>query len=198
MNIITNTEMAILGLAAEGPQHGYQIEQTIATRGMREWTEIGFSSIYYILNKLEKSGWLASEVMLVSGSEGRGGPARRVYQLTGAGLAVLRSAVRERLAHPRLRSGDFDLALANQPVLPPGEAREALQENRDGLRQRLEQVRAKLDSDRAGAQRAGHPFPVHVEALFSRSLALMQAELDWLNKYLSQLETGDANNPHPR
>jgi len=46
---------------AEQPKHGYQIEQDITTRGMREWTEIGFSSIYYVLNKLEADSWLASQ-----------------------------------------------------------------------------------------------------------------------------------------
>lgn len=184
MDELTNTEMAILGLAAEGPRHGYQIEQDIAMRGMREWTEIGFSSIYYILNKLEKSGWLASELISGTAAEGRGGPARRVYRLTETGWGVLREAVRVRLARPRLRSGDFDLALANQPILPPEEARAAVRENRDDLTQRVEFVRARLQASRAGARQA----PPHVEALFSRSLALMQAELDWLNEYLTQLE----------
>ena len=59
---MTNKELAILGLVAEGPGYGYQIEQVIEERGMRNWTEIGFSSIYYILNKLEKEGWLTSEL----------------------------------------------------------------------------------------------------------------------------------------
>ena len=60
METLTNSELAILGLVAEHPRYGYQVEQDIAARGMREWTEIGFSSIYYVLNKLEAAGWLAS------------------------------------------------------------------------------------------------------------------------------------------
>ena len=53
---MTNAELAILSLVAEEPRHGYDIEQVIEARGMRDWTEIGFSSIYYLLKKLEKSG----------------------------------------------------------------------------------------------------------------------------------------------
>ena len=44
---MTNAELAVLSLVVEAPRHGYEIEQAIAERGMREWTEIGFSSIYY-------------------------------------------------------------------------------------------------------------------------------------------------------
>ena len=51
---MTNAELAILSLVAEQPRHGYEIENVIEQRGMRAWTEIGFSSIYYILKKLEK------------------------------------------------------------------------------------------------------------------------------------------------
>ena len=52
---MTNAELAILSLIGESPRHGYEIEQVIEARGMREWTEIGFSSIYYLLKKLEKA-----------------------------------------------------------------------------------------------------------------------------------------------
>ena len=54
--IVTEAELMILGLLAERPRHGYEIEEVIEARGMREWTAIGFSSIYYLLNKLEKGG----------------------------------------------------------------------------------------------------------------------------------------------
>ena len=59
---MTNAELAILSLIAEQPRHGYDIEQIIEARGMREWTEIGFSSIYYLPNKLEKAGLVESQL----------------------------------------------------------------------------------------------------------------------------------------
>ena len=49
---MTNAELAILSLIAQQPCHGYEIEQIIEERGMREWTEVGFSSIYYLLKKM--------------------------------------------------------------------------------------------------------------------------------------------------
>jgi DNA-binding PadR family transcriptional regulator len=53
---VTNAELAVLSLVVERPRHGYDVELTIAERGMRDWTDVGFSSIYYLLGKLEKAG----------------------------------------------------------------------------------------------------------------------------------------------
>ena len=43
--MMTPAELAVLGLIVEQPRHGYEIEKVIEDRGMREWTEIGFSTI---------------------------------------------------------------------------------------------------------------------------------------------------------
>jgi DNA-binding PadR family transcriptional regulator len=56
MKHLTDAELLLLGLVAEMPRHGYELDQVIQQRGMREWTEIGFSSIYFVLGKLEKLG----------------------------------------------------------------------------------------------------------------------------------------------
>ena len=44
--ILQENELLILGLISEMPRHGYEIERVIAEREMREWTRIGFSSIF--------------------------------------------------------------------------------------------------------------------------------------------------------
>lgn len=185
MTTFTNAELAILGLLGEGPKHGYQLEQLIVMRGMREWTEIAFSSIYSALNRLETGGWLSSALETPSAKITGRGPARRVYQLTAAGRDGLREAVRERLAQPRPRSADFDLALANLPVLSRDAARAALLERRDTLREDMAGVRAKALADKTSFLLAGQGFPPHVAALFEHALALMQADLDWLEGFLA-------------
>lgn len=55
---ISTTEVAILGLLSDRPMYGYEIEKIIEERKMRNWTSIGFSSIYYSLNKMEKKSLL--------------------------------------------------------------------------------------------------------------------------------------------
>ena len=110
---MTNAELAILSLVAEHPRHGYEIEQIIQQRGMREWTEIGFSSIYYLLAKLDGAGLIVSRL-----EEGARGPARKVYEATPAGRQALRGGTLELLAVPH-RSSSLELGLANLPLLDP-------------------------------------------------------------------------------
>ena len=114
---MTNAELSILSLVAERPRHGYEIENIIEERGMRDWTEIGFSSIYYLLKKLEKEGLLAGRL-----EEAARGPARKVYSATQAGYEALRAGLLDALSVPRPRLSPLQLGLANLPGIPPAEA----------------------------------------------------------------------------
>ena len=174
---ITNKELAILGLVSEAPKYGYQIEQDIEARGMREWTEIGFSSIYYMLNKLEKKGLLTSEIH-AEGSR----PPRRIYCLTTQGVEIFSQSIKERISNPRPNSGDLDLGLANLPTLPSEEILKALKTCRSRLAERIIRVKEKWDKD------SQSNLPGHVHSLFDHSITLMQAEFDWLVSYIQQLE----------
>ena len=173
---LTNSELIILGLVAEEPKYGYQIEQDIIQRGMREWTEVAFSSIYYILNKLEDHALLSSEKR----SEGDR-PARKIYTLTGQGWQTYREAVRVRLTDPRPRTEDFDLGLANMLALEKPELLQAIRINQTALEERIGKVKAKYASD-GGEQLA---FPAR--ELFQHSLSIMSAELEWMNGLIKRL-----------
>ncbi len=173
---MTNAELAILSLIAEVPRHGYEIEQTIETRGMREWTEIGFSSIYYLLKKLEKAGLIESQLRP---SEGRG-PARRVYQVTAEGRAALNEATLEALAQPKQSYPPILLGMANLPIVSREQAAVALLSYREGLVERLEHVAARAESQR--------PLPDHVEMLFSYSLTMIETEKNWVESVIQKLK----------
>ncbi|WP_374711612.1 helix-turn-helix transcriptional regulator [Symbiobacterium terraclitae] len=172
---MTNAEVAILSLVAEQPRHGYEIEAVIEERGMREWTEVGFSSIYYVLKKLEARGL----VERTGADTGSRGPARVTYRATAAGHAALRAATLAALSVPQSGNSPFLLGLANLPVLSPDEVREALARYRAAL----EGKRRDLEARRSGA---GPGAPFFVTAMFDRSLALIAAELEWLAAFESQ------------
>jgi len=172
---MTNAELAILSLVAEAPRHGYQIEQVIEERGMREWTEVGFSSIYYVLNKLEKDGLAEGQTERQPGR----GPARKVYHITPAGEEELRAGVRDALSTPGRCNSSLLLGLANLTSIPKAEAVAGLSQYLNALADRLEHVKATRESQQ--------PLPYFVDAMFSHSITVIEAELKWVVQFMAQL-----------
>jgi DNA-binding PadR family transcriptional regulator len=172
---MTNAELAILSLVAEHPRHGYEIEQVIEERGMREWTEIGFSSIYYLLKKLERKGLIEGRL-----EEAARGPARKVYRATPAGEEARHAGVLDALSAPHRPYPPLQLGLANLPAIPPAEAFAALHQYRDALATRLDHVQARWGSQR--------PLPYFVDAMFDHSVTMIEAEMDWVTQFISELE----------
>lgn len=172
---MTNAELAILTLVAERPRHGYEIEHVIAERGMREWTEIGFSSIYYLLKKLERDGFIEGKL-----EEAQRGPARKVYHLTPAGREALRCGILEALSMPQRGYPSVLLGLSSLPVVPAPQAANALHKYRTALIERQAQLRDKW--------RSQQPLPYFADALFTYSLALLEAEIKWVGDFVTRLE----------
>ncbi len=172
---MTNAELAILSLIVETPRHGYEIEQVIEHRGMREWTEIGFSSIYYILKKLEMNSWVQSQVE----SKGRG-PARKVYHVTADGLEAWQEATLETLSSPADRHMPLMMGLSNLPGIPRQQAIAALRQYSAALVGHRDHIRTRRN------QQA--PLPYFVDAMFDLSLTLVEAEMGWVERFVDQLQ----------
>ena len=173
---MTNAELAILSLIAQQPRHGYEIEQVIEERGMRDWTEVGFSSIYYLLNKLEKDNLIEGHVERHVGQ----GPARKVYRITEAGRETVHAGVLTALSVPQRTFPLLQLGLANLPVIPRSEALDALGKYCINLSDRLGYVQRKRDRQR--------PLPYFVETMFSHSITMIKAERSWIEDLIKQLE----------
>jgi len=189
---VTNAELTILSLVAETPRHGYAIERLIEDRGMREWTEVGFSSIYYLLKKLQDRGLVESR----PGKETRG-PARTIFSATTQGRRELRTGVIGALSAPARSRAQFMFGLANLPTVPVSDAAQALTTHRDDLLARLGRLRTRRDEQ--------SPLPKHVSALFDYSETLITAEVAWIDQYRGDLETTNhatqmaprQDRPHP-
>jgi DNA-binding PadR family transcriptional regulator len=170
---MTDAELTILSLVAEAPRYGYEIQKLVEDRGLREWLTIGFSSIYYILNRLERQNLVQSRLHT------SGGQARKVYEVTDAGRGVLQTAVSDLLRQPRAVGSGFELGLVNIHVLKPQQAYRMLVHHRQDLQQRFEAV------EQTWQQRTqGNNTPDNMMALYTHSLAMMRAELDWLTTFL--------------
>src|SRR5574341_2162502 len=174
--MLTNAELAILSLIIEQPRHGYEIEQVIEARQMRNWTEIGFSSIYYVLKKLERDGLIESRLEAASGP----GPARRVYSATPAGETAWREAALAALTGPPRATSPLLIGMANLPMLPPGEAVSALRRYLAGLGKRREHILEQIEKQ--------SPLPAHAAAMFDYRSEMIGAEQRWIESFIHHLE----------
>lgn len=163
---LTPAELTILGLLIERPAHGYDLDQVIEQRGIRQWTEVGFSSIYYLLAKLEKRGLIRSS-QAASGTK-----SRRVFHATEAGMQVARRDVIDYLSDARPVPHPFLVGVANLPLLAKSGYSQA-------LRARLPQIEARIAAVKA-TERSQAPLPLAAREVFSYSLCLLEAERSWL------------------
>ena len=174
---MTNAELAILSLIVEKSRHGYEIDQVIKEREMRNWTEVGFSSIYYILNKLEKKGLVEGQLEKPTGK----GPARKVYHITAAGLEAYHEATLDAISTPVPPYSAFLLGLSNLQGIPTEDSLAALNQYRRKMSERADHLRSRWAAAKAGVH-------FSVNALFDYSMTLIDAELSWITDFIHQLE----------
>lgn len=171
---LTDAELLLLGLVAEMPRHGYQVEQVIQERGMREWTQLGFSSIYFVLGQLEKIG-------LVKARKPAGPKTKKVFSITPAGRRVLAVQSLSALRSIRPAHSSVLLGLIHWPMLPHQEALAALEARRAAISLEIR----RLDDLRLRSQY----LPDFVEALFEHSVGQLAAELTWATQTMDYMKT---------
>jgi len=171
---LTDSELLVLGLVAEMPRHGYELEQVIEQRGMREWTQIGFSSIYFVLGKLEKRG-------LVAAKKPAGAKAKKTFSLRAAGKKALTARTIAALANFRPTYSSVLLGMLHWSVLERDAALEALSARSAAVEAELAHIR--------GIQVAQQPLPDFVEARFDFSIGQLQAEAEWITRTLDYMKT---------
>jgi DNA-binding PadR family transcriptional regulator len=170
---LTDADLLVLGLLAEMPRHGYELEQVIDDRGMREWTEIGFSSIYFVLNKLERQ-------KLVKAGKTSGAKARKRYSLTEPGTKAVKAQSLKALGEFRAVRSSVLLGMIHWPLLDQPVALHAL-----GMRGKaIDDERARLEQ----LHLSGQPLPDHVDALFEYSLGQLSAEAKWVAATIACME----------
>jgi DNA-binding PadR family transcriptional regulator len=159
---------------AERPRHGYDLEQVIKERGMREWTELAFSSIYYVLKKLQKR-----KLVEPGPRHEEDAGTRRIYRLTPAGRRILQEVTIEFLRDPHPVYPSVLLGLGNWPCAEHQQALEALRQRRSQLRADLKRL--------TSTSRSVPDRPVFVEVLFDFSITQLISELAWLDTALDKL-----------
>jgi len=163
-----DSKLLLLGLLRRREMHGYQLMETIE-QVLSTCTDLKKPGAYYLLNRMAQDGWIEER----QEQEGNR-PPRRVFRLTPQGEQAFLRLERDSLAryHPPVAEGDIGLAFYD--VLPPQEAAALLQQRRAALVSALE------------AARTAPAHPGSIGWLVARQVHLLQADLDWLDRLISE------------
>lgn len=170
---MTDAELAILSLLYEKPCYDHELNKLIEARGLRRWTAIGSSSMYYVLEKLERQGL----VRKVSEHDGR-----RLFEISAAGTGVLQTSVADLLGSPRTYDKSFELGLANINVLKSSQIYMALLSRQQDMEAQLTRIREIFDRDK-------DTMPFHAAAIYTHRLHMLESELYWLREFIATWKT---------
>jgi len=180
--MISDVEASLLGLLCEAPKYGYEIEKLILDRNMRVWTDIAFSSIYYVLKKLEAKGLITSRLEAVEGK-----PSRRIYSMTPEGLQELRERLKWMISVYHRVTSPFDIGLAYLSFLDEKDVRECLVLYRKSIDEQIAFNHWQLESIKRRVN-----WPWFIEGLATKPLAHLDAEKRWLDEFIEEFEKHNA------
>ncbi|MFN8510961.1 MAG: PadR family transcriptional regulator [Deinococcaceae bacterium] len=165
------SEHLVLGILAEQARHGYDIEKVITERGMRKWTDIGFSSIYYVLDKLE-----TKELVVSINSRGK---EKKQYLITEKGIVMLKVEAKNLIAERKPANTHLMTGLATSHLIEEAEFARLLEQRKAELISDLRALQNKRLAVKDAAQSA--------HRLFNLSEVLLEAELSWIEKEIERM-----------
>ena len=172
---LTQPEIAILSLLSERDQHPYGLNKIIKKRGFKNWTKIGDSSVYWILNRLETAGLVNSRE-----DPSSEGPTRKLYHLTESGRSALLQSIKRTLSEPDHPRSRVDLAAAYIELLSVEEAIQSLTNYRLLMQERIQQI--------AQRRQEQEPLPFGAQIIFDHSIIKGEAEIEWAEEVLRRLK----------
>ena len=166
---MTHGEVIILRLLMSKDMYGYELDRLIEENRIRQWADIGFSSIYNILNKLERK-----ELVTAYHNKQPGSPERKMYQISRHGKNELRKEVKAMLEHPAKGKDDFGVALVVSDVLAEDEFHGCMSIYRDRLQELKRMFQNEIPQSSKRKDR--------VAMAIDRSTCLIDAEISWIDR----------------
>jgi len=127
--------MLILGVLAERPMHGYEIQQWMKDSRTDLWAGVRPGSLYHALKQLDAEGLIKVKNVISQGERGR-----TIYQITRNGRTELRSLVTDGWARlPNSYPVDLYTLVTFSRSLPAADVREYADALREYVLQTLEE-----------------------------------------------------------
>jgi DNA-binding PadR family transcriptional regulator len=177
---LSNIEFMLTQIIWElGAVSGYRINKIIIERQYKNWADIGTTSIYMGLDRLNRRKLVDYKFMDKKSGKG---PVPKIFKLTPIGKKILKEEVIKSLSFSRERDKRFELGLAASPILEANEFRKALFLRIDFLRENYKKVEQKFKKD------GGNKLPLHVKVLFEHSFFLISNEIDFTDTIIGQIK----------
>jgi len=172
-NLLALPVLSVLMMKA---MHPYEIANALRDTGKDESMDIKWGSLYTVVQNLERHGFIEATETVRQGRR----PERTVYRITEAGREELRDWVREIVGTPEREFPRLEIALSVLGVLPPDEAVALLD-------QRVRQLDAGIAATREMLAEAGATVPRIFLIESEYSIAIRQAEADWVRGLLKEI-----------
>lgn len=175
---ISHKQFVILGLIAEEPSHAYSINQRIDERGMREWTAIGKSSIYRIIQELENIQLVEFYIEDVDNRK------RKVYTITDYGAKILKEKVFNVIkGFIGKNDEDFYVAFSMLPILSKEQLVEASSLSIKKMKKHKNELEIMLKSN--------PNYPINVSGLFIHPIKILETDIAFMEWILEEIKKGD-------
>ncbi len=159
-------ELAILGLLKEQPMHGYQLKRELGEQLGGLW-RVSYGSLYPSLRRLERDGAISSQ-----GAAGTGARRKTVYAITDEGERLFLELLQEPPQEGQTEDTRFRVRMAFFRYLPPETRVRVLERRRQGLQDRLAEVKMHL--------RDPGTTDSYQRALMDHARAATEADIAWL------------------
>lgn len=169
---MSNQELLILAILSETERYGYELKAIAANRKFDLWQNIALSSVYSVLQKLSRKGYLSYREVSQSSK-----PPRKLFEITPSGREALENTLLHNVNPRSGLLGQFELILAVWPILSDERRREILLSYRDFLRNRRD-ILYRLTSEEIN--------PIS-RANYERPLRIIDAELSWLSEFATNM-----------
>lgn len=181
-------DLAVLGLLAETPMHGYELRKRLSTT-LGTFRRFSYGSLYPALRRMQSNGWVTADD---AGAATRlGGRSRVVYTLTAEG--------KERLAELLAEGGPSsweDEAFGVRFAFFSKTDADVRLRILEGRRGRLEERREKV---RAALTRTREKFDSYTLELQKHGLESVEREVRWLTELIEteRAQTSTGTQPGP-
>jgi DNA-binding PadR family transcriptional regulator len=166
-------ELTVLGLLSESNLYGYEIKKKINERVGCD-VDIKFGSIYYIINKALKKGWIEKN----GNAKGTGAPERIIYELLPEGRQRYKNMLKKYFDNIRLHF-DIDFVLMFYDSLSEEQKNNFINERTSLVKEKLLSIKEKIRND---TSRSSKNPQIHLYKYLENHLRAEQAWLKSLSK----------------